>query len=241
MKRKATSDDDDTEEVPAKKRAGVQDTYGCVNWEPKHLPLSETVESQQEKKEKMKNMFEEINYNTDDVRTLVQSTYYTQRVYINKGTRIKTLGQEWPFLFREVGMAAHFQELTGVSLMESFLANVDKKGRRLLDFLKRVAAPKNKQVLDALIKFQTERGQSDGCSEDIIQMVCLLLALFGEQKENLFHFVEDTCLAQEVQMEKLPATPCIIVCGSSCFAAGMFMLSIDQEVVNDHITSFTSA
>lgn len=56
-------------------------------------------------------------------------------------------------------MAAHFQVLTGVSLMESFLANVDKKGRRLLDFLKSVAAPKNKQVLGALIKFQTERGQ----------------------------------------------------------------------------------
>lgn len=68
-KRKAASEDDDTEEIPAEKKASVQDTYGCVNWEPKFLPLSETVESQQEKKEKMKKMFEEMTfYNTEDVK-----------------------------------------------------------------------------------------------------------------------------------------------------------------------------
>lgn len=210
-KRKAASDEYDTEET--ERKASVQDTYGCVNWEPKYLPLSETVESQQEKKEKMNKMIEEMNYNTDDVKKIVQSTYYMQRKDINKGTSIQKLSQEWPFLFKEVGMAAHFQELTGVSLMETFIANVDKKGRRLLNFLKSVDAQKHKQVLDALIKFQTERGQLDGCSEDLIQMVLLLLAHFGEKEENLFHCVEETCLAQEVELEKLPATPCIIVCG----------------------------
>lgn len=213
-KRKAASDDNDTEEIPAEQKASVQDTYGCVNWEPKYLPLSETVESQQEKKEKMKKMFEEMTfYNTEDVKKLVQSTYNTQRKDINKGTSIQKLNQEWPLLFQEAGLAAHFQELTGVSLIESYLANVDKKGGRLLNFLKSVDAQKHKQVLDALIKFQTEKGQLDGCSEDIIQMVLLLLAHFGEKEEDLFHCVEETCLAEEVQMEKLPPTPCIIVCG----------------------------
>uniref|UniRef100_A0A3B4CXI0 Uncharacterized protein n=1 Tax=Pygocentrus nattereri TaxID=42514 RepID=A0A3B4CXI0_PYGNA len=240
-KRKPASDGYDTEEVPAKQKASVQDTYGCVNWELKYLPLSETGDSQQEKKEKLKMMFQEMNYNTDDMKKLVQSTFYTQRKDINKGTSIRQLTQEWPFLFNEAGMAAHFQELTGVSLMECFLANVDKKCRRLLSFLKSVDAPKHKQVQDAFIKFQTERGQLDGCPGDIIQMVLLLLAHFGEKEENLFHYVDTTCLAQEVLTEKLPATPCIIVCGSSCFTAGTFMLSIDQEVVNDHITSFIHA
>ncbi|XP_078022964.1 uncharacterized protein LOC144462712 [Epinephelus lanceolatus] len=72
-------------------------------------------------------------------------------------------------------------------------------------------------------------------------MVLLLLAHFDEKEEHLFHFVEKTSLAEEVQMESVPPTPCLIVCGSSCFAAETFMLSIDKEVVNDHITSFTSA
>ncbi|KAG9278020.1 hypothetical protein AMEX_G5810 [Astyanax mexicanus] len=240
-KRKAVSDGSDTEEIPAEHKASVQDTYGCVKWELKYLPLSETEDSQQEKKEKMKTMFEEMNYSTDDVKELVQCTFYTQRKDINKGTSIRQLTQEWPFLFKESGMVVHFQELTGVSLMECFHANVDKKCRRLLSFFKTVDAPKHKQVLDVFIKFQTERGQLDGCPGDVIEMVLLLLAHFGEKEDNLFHYVDKTCLAREVQMEKLPATPCIIVCGSSCFTAGMFMLSIDQEVVNDHITSFVPA
>lgn len=211
-KRKAASDDD-TDEISAEQRASVQDTYGCVNWMPKHLPLPETEESQLEKKEKMQ-MFEEMNHNSDaDVKELIKSTYFTQRKEINNGESIQKLTQEWPLLFKEVGMAAHFQELTGVSLIESFLANVDKKGARLINFFKGVDAHKHKQVLDALLKLQTERGQSTGCSEEVVQMVLLLLAHFNEKEEHLFHFVEKTSLAEEVQMESVPPTPCLIVCG----------------------------
>ena len=116
-------------------------------------------------------------------------------------------------MFKEVGMAAHFQELTGVSLIVSFLANVDKKGARLLNFFKRVDAHKHKQVLDALLKLETERGQSTGCSEEVIQMVLLLMAHFDEKEQHLFHYVEKKSLAEEVQMENVPPTPCLIVCG----------------------------
>uniref|UniRef100_A0AAY4B042 Uncharacterized protein n=1 Tax=Denticeps clupeoides TaxID=299321 RepID=A0AAY4B042_9TELE len=240
-KRKAASDDNDTDEIPAEQKASVQDTYGCVSWEPKHLPLSETVESQVEKKEEMRKLFKEINYNIDVVKELVKCTYFTQRKDINKGASIQKLCQEWPFLFTEVGMTAHFQELTGVNPMETFLTNVDKKGARLLNFLKCVDAQKHKQVLNALLKLQTERGRSSGCSEELVEMVLLLLAHFGEKEERLFHCIEMTSLPGEVQMENVPPTPCIIVCGSSCFAAKTFMLSIDQKVVNGCITTFTSA
>ena len=66
-------------------------------------------------------LFEEMNYNSDAVKELIKSTYFTQRKEINNGASIQKLSQEWPFLFKEVGMAAHFQELTGMSLIESFL------------------------------------------------------------------------------------------------------------------------
>ncbi|XP_025755308.1 uncharacterized protein LOC109194489 isoform X2 [Oreochromis niloticus] len=241
-KRKAISDDgNDTDEIPAEQKARVQDTYGCISWEPKHLPLSETVESQLEKKEEMKKLFKKNNYSTDVVKELVTCTYYTQRKDINKGASIQKLCQEWPFLFNEVGMTAHFQELTGVNLMETFLANVDKKGARLLKFLKYVDAQKHKQVLNAVLKLQTERGQFSGCLQEVIEMMLLLLAHFDEKEELLFHCVEMTSLAEDVQMEKVPPTPFIIVCGSSCFAAETFMLSIDKKIVNDRIATFTSA
>ncbi|KAI7811278.1 hypothetical protein IRJ41_012513 [Triplophysa rosa] len=61
------------------------------------------------------------------------------------------------------------------------------------------------------------------------------------KKEELLHYVEETSLAKDVELENLPVTPCIIVCGPSCYAAVQFMLAVDRNIVNDDITSFISA
>lgn len=45
---------------------------------PKYLPIQETEESQRENKENMK-MSAEMNYNSDNVKELIKSTYFTQR------------------------------------------------------------------------------------------------------------------------------------------------------------------
>ncbi|KAK7889406.1 hypothetical protein WMY93_024966 [Mugilogobius chulae] len=164
---------------------------------------------------------------TETAADLQYITEKDLRQDINKGMSIHELKEQWPLLFNDAGMAAHYKELVGKNLFQTFFDNVD--------------APKCKPVLNRLIRFQSEKSNDEGCSEEIIQMVLLLMAHFQEEEELLFHFVEDTCLAQEVQLDKLPMTPCIIVCGSSCFAARTFMLSVDSIVVNDHVTSFTSA
>ncbi|PWA17130.1 hypothetical protein CCH79_00020894, partial [Gambusia affinis] len=158
-------------------------------------------------------MFKDKNA-AEDVKELIKSTYYTQRKDINKGTSILKLCQEWPFLFHETGMAEHFQQLTGISLMETFFTNLDKKGERIVNFLKTVFAQKEKQVLESIL---------------------------NEKEEHMFHYAEKTSLAEEVEMKDVPATPCLIVCGSSCFTADCFMLSIDQKIINDHITAFPCA
>lgn len=177
------------------------------------MPASETTVSLQEKKLKMKVLSEQANFNPDEVKTLMKTTYYSQRKAINKGTNLSVLMEEWPFLFQEVGMTVHFQELSGVSLKETFVTCVEKKGKRLLDFMRTICAEKSKQVLQVVTKLKILRGQLEGCSEDIIDMVLLLPSFFNEKEENLFHYVEDTCLLGEVQVESLPVTPCIIVCG----------------------------
>ena len=76
-------------------------------------------------------------------------------------------------------------------------------------------AGKTKRVLQAVTKLEILRGPLEGCSEDVKDMILLLLSYFNEKEENLFHYVEQTCLANEVQVESLPVTPCIIVCGKS--------------------------
>lgn len=44
-KRKYQADESDTDEVPPEQRAAIQDTYGCINWDLKFLPVGETPET----------------------------------------------------------------------------------------------------------------------------------------------------------------------------------------------------
>ncbi|XP_019110214.2 uncharacterized protein LOC109137138 [Larimichthys crocea] len=240
-KRKSKSDTSDTEEVPAEKKASVQDTYGCIKWDVKFMPVTETLETQQEKKEKMKMLYEQGTFSPDEVKTLMECTYYSQRKAINKGTALQILREEWPFLFYEIGMCAHYQELTGLPLKETFLKSIEKKGKRLLNFMATVCANTTKRIFETVTKLKFQRGQLEGCSDDIKDMVLLLLSYFNEKEESLFHYVEETSLADEVQVECLPVTPCVIVCGTSCYSAKLFMLSIDGKIVNDSITNFITA
>ncbi len=86
----------------------------------------------------------------------------------------------------------HFHDLAGVSLKETFLSNVEKKGKRVLDFMRGVCLDKSKQVLQAVTKLKFLRGQLEGCSEDVKDLVLLLLSYFNEKEENLFYYVEET-------------------------------------------------
>ncbi|RXN38228.1 hypothetical protein ROHU_001312 [Labeo rohita] len=240
IQKRSRTEDSDTEEIPAERRAAVQDTYGCVNWNVEFMPLNETKESQLEKQEMMKIKSKATNFDSE-VSTLLKATYYTQRKDINNGASIQQLCENWPFLFQEVGMCTHFKQLTGIDLKEMFLKSLDKKGQRLLNFLKKVGAEKKPKVMQTAAKLDVLRCQPEGCSEDLKDVVLLLLAYFDEKEEVMFHYVEESCLAEDVDVDKLPATPCIIVCGTSCYTSKLFMLSIDQKISTPHISKFVAA
>ncbi|KAK7881449.1 hypothetical protein WMY93_029858 [Mugilogobius chulae] len=239
-KRKYPIDTDDTDIIPPENRAAIQDTYGCVKWNVQLLPLGESPETQLEKKEKIK-MDKETGTNPEMVISLMKMTYYSQCKDINQGKDVKSLHRMWPFLF-EVGMNIHFKELTGNGLKESFVPNIDQKGKRLLYYMNTVFKYKCKKFLEDLMKYKVLRGQLSGCSEDTKDMLLLLLlSSFDEREDAMFSYVDQTCLGEEVQMEQVPLTPTIIVCGQSCYSANRFMLSLDCMTVQDNITSFMSA
>lgn len=223
-KRKHDTDTDDTDIIPPEKRAAIQDTYGCVKWDVKLLPLGESPESQHEKKEKMKKMAKKTGENPEMVIGLMKKTYYSQRKDVNQGKDVKYLHREWPFLFDEVGMNIHFKELTGNGLKETFVRNIDQKGKRLLHYMNTVCKYKCKRFLEDLTKYKVLRGQQSGCSEDTKDMLLLLLSYFNEREEAMFSYVDQTCLGEEVQMEQVPLTPTIIVCGEKTFL--FFLVSI---------------
>ncbi|KAI9525229.1 hypothetical protein NQZ68_009909 [Dissostichus eleginoides] len=225
-KRKNGTDESDTDEVPPEQRAAIQDTYGCIKWDLKFLPLGETEESQQEKKEKLRVMSKQTDVNPEEVKLLMKSTFYTQRKQVNQGTNIKSLLQEWPFWFDDLGMAVHFKELTGSELQETFTRNLDLKGKRLLNYMNTVAVYKSKRLLQALTKFKVMRGELSGCSEDVKDMVLLLLSYFDEKEDTMFCYVEDTCLAGEDDHAILQSDTC------EC---------VDRNIVQDNIPSLVSA
>ncbi len=200
----------------------MQDTYGCIQWNVKFLPLEETQESQQQKMEKLKVMFQHADANPEEVKCLMKSTFYTQRQHVNQGKSIKCLREEWPFWFDEPGMSVHFKELTGIDLKETFTRNLDLKGKRLLDYMTTVCVNKSKKFLQNYARLQRMRGTQSGCSHDVIEMLLLLLSYFDEKEESMFFHVEDTCLAEEVQLEQVPLTPAVIVCGKSVSYLSLF-------------------
>ncbi|KAK0147785.1 hypothetical protein N1851_012526 [Merluccius polli] len=53
--------------------------------------------------------------------------------------------------------------------------------------------------------------------------------------------VDSARRAEDAAVPQRSRSAVLTFLGSSCFAAGTFMLSIDQKIVNDHITSFMFA
>lgn len=236
-KRKHRSDDSDTDEIPPEQKAAVQDTYGCINWNLKFLPFGETSESQEDKKENLKMLSQMKDPNPEEVKQLMEKTFYTQRRDVNQGKDIKDLLKEWPLWFQELGMAVHFKILTGNELKETFIKNLERKGRRLLNYMSTVCVTKNRRFLQAHTKLKVIRGEMSGCSDDVKEMVLLLMSYFDENEDAMLFYMEDTCLAQEVQMDKVNLTPTIIVCGKlrtfeSCvsFFLRLFFVSLCTSI-----------
>ena len=158
-------------------------------------------------------MSQQTDGNREEVKLLMKFTFYTQREQVNQGKNIQFLLEEWPFWFSPLGMALHFMELTGIGLKETFARNLDLKGERLLNYMNTVCLNKNKKFLQAVTKSKVMRGELNGCSEDVKEMLLLLLAYFDEKQDSMLCHVEDTCLAEEVPMDQVPLTPTIVVVG----------------------------
>ncbi|KAK5600975.1 hypothetical protein CRENBAI_006008 [Crenichthys baileyi] len=132
--------------------------------------MNETSESQQENQKQMKILSEQTSFVPEEVKNLMKCTSYSQRKAVNKGADLQILIEEWPFLFQEIGMTVHFEELTVVPLKQTFLTCLEKKAKRL----ETTCADKSKRVLEAVVKLRMHRGQLERSSEDVKDLMLLL-------------------------------------------------------------------
>nr|XP_014352530.1 PREDICTED: uncharacterized protein LOC102345540 isoform X2 [Latimeria chalumnae] len=185
------SSNSDTEEVFKKKRPTKQQTYGCINWEMKELPTNESLKTLKQKQNLMKMFFKGQEWNAAEVSNLMDATYYLQRKAINEGTDIRTLKEEWPFLFEEFGMMAHFLELTRIDLKDAMLESMATKGKRLIAYMESFTMFKNKSIPVLLARIRAAKEQMGSDLPETPGMVLLLLSYFMENESFMFHYVED--------------------------------------------------
>ncbi|XP_047445827.1 uncharacterized protein LOC125010923 [Mugil cephalus] len=219
---------DDISTVPENKKQ-QKDSYGCIQWESGPV----NVEAQMKKKKDMQKMFLKNERNEKQIEQLISDTFISQRNDIMSGKGTRALTEEWPLLFSLVGMKTHFKLLTGVHINEEFEEAMASKLATVLEYFQSLPCEKTSVAAKERAEIQAGGGPCGA--------VLMLLSHFKEDRARMFHVVDRTCIAVEVDREHLPPTPCIVVCGESPLSATAFMVAADQEVMMDNLKSFTDA
>lgn len=245
-KRTQRDDDDGDDDQPAVATCARIDSYGCVRWQPEDYPDGETSASLEEKKLEMIDIFSREGLKGAErgrVEDLMAITYAKQREYINAkpSPSILDVGKEWPFLFSQKFLLSHFTTLTNVELYTRLNEDMDKKGKRLLDFFSSQITKWRKEVRAVLKEaIKKDREGSDGLAAMLV-----MLAHFKEQEESLFLIADETTTPADAEAQlSLPVTPRIIMLGETILTAKKWMLSIEGRVVippGAHMADFTTA
>lgn len=129
QKRLAESDSPDN----AKKVCS--DAHGGISSEPE-LPVGETKQLQEQKQVQLQNMYKGKDKDAKKIERLMVETFPLQKRDILSGLRwTDEILKKWPFLCVETGLKAHFRELTGVRIDDSFEESTASKFRRILHCL----------------------------------------------------------------------------------------------------------
>lgn len=177
--------------APEAIKSGPTDTYGCVNWQPKSPPDGETVESLEQKRKELVQLFSNKGptggSNIGLVDQLMEKTYYLQRQHINNTMPLPELKTNWPYLFEDRWFCEHFKTLTGISIYQSLMQAFQKKGQRIITYLqsKKNCTP----IIASVLKRIEETEMNDG-SVLAIGTMLLVMAHFEEEEQGLFLLAE---------------------------------------------------
>ncbi|KAI4829442.1 hypothetical protein KUCAC02_023483 [Chaenocephalus aceratus] len=185
----------------------LMDVLGEKKWWDVAVEGTESRAELLSKRNELKSAFKTHDPQESSVRKLMAETYPIQRETINDGTNVKVLKEEWPFLFEAAHLFDHASRLLGFSVQNKLAQELSKKEPGINNFL-------------------DTKGMKMG--EGSVQLICGIVRYFKENPDHLFCKNEDSADAEL----SLPCTPCILIRGDH-----LFEIAVDQEVVNDHITS----
>uniref|UniRef100_A0A3B3RI04 C2H2-type domain-containing protein n=1 Tax=Paramormyrops kingsleyae TaxID=1676925 RepID=A0A3B3RI04_9TELE len=152
------------------------DSYGCIRWQPQEYPEGETLTSLEEKRKEMVDIFSQEGLRAAErgrVKELMTITYIKQREDINADppSSILDITKQWPFLQSWKFLLYHFTTLTGVELQSRLNEDLDKKGKRLLEFFRCQLMKWSKEVKAVLQEaLNTDREGTDGLAAMLVMM-----------------------------------------------------------------------
>ncbi|XP_071854825.1 uncharacterized protein [Apostichopus japonicus] len=223
------------------KKRKLSTSYGCKNWQPEDLPEGEDRDTQRKKIDDLKVMHELNIWDDNEVVFLMKTVFPTIRAKINsQQVPVRALLDEYPFLFEEVGMMGHFEDLVGIKLKSVLTTAFIDKSPRIQKFLQ-VSAKKKKEVQNIIADVESAKKESGDHSPDVPGLILLLCNHLGDKWDDLFYLAKETSTVQNITKDLKSTSPCIIIQGPNMYTGRKFMLAVDMVIVNDHIQTFESA
>lgn len=118
------------------------------------------------------------------VSELMSSTYYSQRVSINKRLFINDLVQEWPYLFMKNGLINHFDELVSMDIKKKLTQVKNEKITAICRCLMSSPVGASKCLQNSIIELKVAQEEESGFS--LAAAMILIMGYFGEPMEILF-------------------------------------------------------
>jgi len=169
---------------PGKSLKRKVDVYGYANANPLSRPEGETEESEAVKKQEMIRLWNEAEFDGDGVTKLMSETYFGQRKTIRETkSSVLVVSKDWPFIFHNIGMKVHYQELMGSSLNDICI-NMEKKRETIIAYMKKQT--NNKGVQKAYQEMQHAKSRTGSCQPELMGIVHLLVSYFKEESDKLF-------------------------------------------------------
>lgn len=150
------------------------DSYGCAQFDPEVQPDErETLEM---KRQQLASIYGQEGMRGSDraeVIDLMQKTFPLQRSQINQtpAPSIEDLKAQWPYLFTQKGIFAHFESLTGISILHALDLSISECGQMVERYLR-----------TKLKNTQSSESQAD---DRTLQIIKLLMAYFNEDPVGL--------------------------------------------------------
>ncbi|XP_074541811.1 uncharacterized protein LOC141802203 [Halichoeres trimaculatus] len=208
------------------------DSYGCINWQPKVLPEGENIESLENRRKYMADLFKSFGptaVDRPDVDESMRLTYMYQRHMLNScpPPSIDVIEEHWPFLFTKRGLSNHFKILTGIDVCDRAAGALQSKGKRIINFFQRKNPNRDIQrLLQELAESNTMLQSRTG-----IAAVLLLMKRFREQEDSIFLLADTNATKLSIETDMtLPATPRLIMLGNTVLDATKWMVSMEGKV-----------